>query len=53
MNNEELLEQFRKLIDTKLDEKLEPIKTDVQTVKRVVTRIITAIEALAVGQQDM
>jgi len=53
MNNEELLEQFGKLIDTKLDEKLEPIKTDVQTVKRVVTRVSTGIETLAAGQQDM
>ena len=53
MNTDELLEQFGKLIDTKLDEKLESIKTDVQTVKRVVTHISTGIEALAAGQQDM
>jgi methyl-accepting chemotaxis protein len=53
MNNDELLEQFGKLIDTKLNEKLESIKTDVQTVKKVVNHISTGIEALAAGQQDM
>ncbi len=53
MNNEELLEQLGNLIDTKLDEKLEPIKTDLQTVKKVVNHISTGIEALAAGQQDI
>ena len=53
MNNDELLEQFGKLIDTKLSEQLEPIKTDVQTVKKVVDHISTGIEAIAAGQQDM
>jgi hypothetical protein len=53
MNNEELLEQFGKLIGTKLSEQLESIKTDVQTVKKVVNHISTGIEALAAGQQDM
>jgi hypothetical protein len=53
MNNDELLEQFGKLIDTKLTEQLEPIKTDVQTVKKVIKHISTGIEALAAGQQDI
>jgi chromosome segregation ATPase len=53
MNNDELLEQFGKLIDTKLGEQLEPIKTDVQTVKKVVNHISTGIEALAAEQQDI
>ena len=53
MNNDELLEQFGKMIDTKLSEQLEPIKTDVQTVKKVVDHISTGIEAIAAGQQDM
>ena len=53
MNNDELVEQFGKLIDTKLSEQLEPIKTDVQTVKKVVDHISTGIEAIAAGQQDM
>lgn len=53
MNNEELLEQFGKMIDSKLSEQLASIKTDLQTVKRVVTHISTGVEALAAGQQDM
>lgn len=53
MNNDELLEQFGKLIDTKLGEQLEPIKTDVQAVQKVVNHISTGIEALAAGQQDL
>jgi seryl-tRNA synthetase len=53
MNNDELLEQFGKLIDTKLGEQLEPIKTDLQAVKKVVNHISTGIEAIAAGQQDM
>jgi len=66
MNNDELLEQFGKLIDPLKDgqERIEKtlhdqgtviaqIKTDVQTVKKVVTHISTALEALAAGQQDI
>ena len=53
MTNDELLEKFGNLIDTKLDEKLESIKKDMQTVKHVVTHISTAVEALAAGQQDI
>jgi methyl-accepting chemotaxis protein len=53
MNNDDLLEQFGKLIDTKLTEQLEPIKTDLQTVKKVINHISTGLEALAAGQQDI
>ena len=53
MINDELLEQFGKLIDTKLSEQLEPIKTDLQTVKKVVNHLSTGMDALAAGQQDM
>ena len=64
MTNDEVLEKFGKLIETKLeaerkhmgeliDQKLAPIKKDVQTVMHVVTRISTAVEALAAGQQDI
>ncbi len=66
MNNDELVEQFGKLIIPLKDgqERIEKtqheqgtviaqIKTDMQTVKKVVTHISTALEALGAGQQDI
>ncbi len=52
MNNEELLEKIGKVIDAKLDEKLEPIKTDLITVKQDLTTIKADLHELTEDMTD-
>ena len=53
MNNDDLLAKIGKVIDEKLDEKLEPIKKDISILKNGQAHNTTMVEAVLAGQEEL
>ena len=53
VDNDQLLDQIRKVVREELKTETEPIKKDLQDVKQGQAHLTTAVEAVKAGQDDL